>query len=320
MKTAKDWLKQPLVHFLLIGAGLFLLFEWTGDPANVVDARTVVVDREMLHTFMQYRAKAFNEALVEQMVADLTPEEFDRLVDDLVREEVLYREALAMNLEQEDYIIKRRLIQKMEFITTGFITALANLSDDDVAAYYEANKEDYFVEPFVTFTHVFFSNERHGSEQAQALARQKRDVLNETNVAFNDGSRHGDRFLYHSNYVERVPEFVASHFGGSMAQSVFDLTPSDRQWYGPFESPYGFHLVMLTHKEEGRYPDLDEIRARVQDDAQRAFIRDQSEAAIQAIIDGYDVRLVYEPSLADTTGPALGAVEEEAGERERVGS
>ena len=76
---------------------------------------------------------------------------------------------------------------------------------------------------------------------------------------------------------------------------------------------------MLAHKEEGRYPDLDEIRARVQDDAQRAFIRDQSEAAIQAIIDGYDVRLVYEPSLADTTGPALGAVEEEAGEAERVG-
>ena len=317
MQTIRAVLTQPLLHFLLIGAGLFLLFEWTGKPVNSVDARTVIVDKQMLHSFMQYRAKAFNETLVEQMIADLSKEEFDRLIEDLVREEVLYREALAMSMEQEDYIIKRRLIQKMEFITSGFITAAAELSDADVATFYEANKEEYYIEPYITFTHVFFDNERHGSEQAQALAQHKLAQLNHEQVPFTGSPRHGDRFLYHTNYVERVPEFVASHFGEPMARSIFALSPNDQQWHGPYTSSYGFHLLMLTHKANGRYPALDEIRERVKGDAQRAAIRDKTEEAIQAIIGSYNVRLVYEPSVTTTQHPVLGAVAEEKREDDK---
>ena len=76
------------------------------------------------------------------------------LVDDFVREEALHREALALGMDANDYVIKQRLIQSIQFITNGFVTAAVDVSDDDVADYYEANKDDYYVDPYVTFTHV----------------------------------------------------------------------------------------------------------------------------------------------------------------------
>ena len=100
-------------------------------------------------------------------------------------------------------------------------------------------------------------------------------------------------FLYHINYVERVPDFVASHFGPATARALFDLEPDDGSWRGPFESPYGFHLVMLTASEEGRTPDLDEIYDRVEEDARQTLLRVKKEKAIQDIIGTYDVRVVY---------------------------
>ena len=290
----RGFLRQPLLHFLALGLGLFLLFEATSSNAPDPTAKTIVVDREDLLTFIQYRSRAFQPELADDHLQALTNEELRQLIDDYVREEALHREALALGMDANDYVIKRRLIQKVEFITNGFVTAGSEVGDDDVIVHYRTNRSDYYVEPSATFTHVFFDRERHGDERAFALARDELARLNSGRVSFSESPAYGDRFLYHTNYVERVPDFVASHFGAPMAERVFGLTPSSEHWHGPIESPYGFHLIMLIKKTPGRTPPLDEIRERVEEDTRRAFIRLKSDEAIRAIVDGYDVRLEYE--------------------------
>ena len=287
----KKFLREPLVHFLAIGIGLFVLFDLVAPEESNLDSKTIVVDRDALLTFVQFRSKAFNPEVAAARLDALSDEELQRLVADYVREEALHREALALGMDQNDYVIKQRLIQSLQFITNGFVSAAVNVSDEEVAEYYEANRDDYYVDPYVTFTHVYFSNDRHGREQARQLAETQLAELNDQNVPFSESTRHGERFLYNVNYVERTEDFIASHFGKAMAAAVFELEPDNGQWYGPFESAYGHHLVMLTKRTEGVYPPLEEIADSVREDALRIKLDEQNDRAVQAIVNTYDVRM-----------------------------
>lgn len=292
-------LRDPLVYFLLVGLGLFVLFDVVASDDAAYDSRVINVDRDALLTFVQYRSRAFEPQAAAARLDNMPEDELDRLVADYVREEALHREAKSLGVDQNDYIIKRRMIQSIEFITDGFVTAAVDVSDKDVSAYYEANRDDYYVSPYVTFAHVFFDGERHSRDEAFGLAQAKLAELNERQVPFSDAPRHGDRFPYFINYVERDPQFVTSHFGAPMAEQVFVLEPDDTNWHGPFESEYGMHLVLLTRKVAGRYPELAEIEANVRDDTEREAIAAQKDKAIQAIVDTYEVRRTLEN---DVTG------------------
>jgi hypothetical protein len=294
-------LKDPLVHFLVLGLGLFVLFNLVASDEAVYDSKIINIDRDALLTFVQYRSRAFQPQAAAARLDGMSEEDLERLISDYVREEALHREAKALGVDKNDYIIKRRMIQSIEFITDGFVTAAVDVTDDDITAHYEANREDYYISPFVTFTHVFFDGERHSRDEALALATAKLEELNEQKVPFSDAPGHGDRFPFFLNYVERDPQFVASHFGMPMADEVFALESSDSTWHGPFESEYGMHLVLLTRKAEGRYPELAEIEAVVRDDAERDAIAALKDKAIQAIVDTYEVRRSYERQLVGMT-------------------
>ncbi len=293
----KKILRDPLVHFLALGLGLFVLFDLVASDDAAYDSKVINVDREALLTFVQYRMRAFEPQAAAERLDNMPDNELERLIKDYVREEALHREAKALGMDKNDYIIKRRMIQSIEFITDGFVTAAVEVTDEDVAAHYEANREDYYISPFVTFTHVFIDGERHSRDDAYALANAKLEELNKEHVQFSDAPRHGDRFPFFVNYVERDPQFVASHFGSAMAQAVFVLEPNGSAWHGPYESEYGLHLVMLTKKAEGRYPELDAVERIVRDDAEREAIASQKEKAIQAIVDTYEVRHTFERPL-----------------------
>ena len=290
----KRLLKEPLVHFLAAGIGLFVLFGIVNRDEPETDPYVIVVDDDTLLTFVQYRLKAFNPDLAKKKLAGLSDEELDRLIDDFIREEVLHREALALELGSDDYVIRRRLVQKLEFITEGFAEGTVEPDPAALTRYFEANKSDYFVEPYVTFTHVFFKADDESPEMVLARAEKKLAELNRNGTPFSDAPKHGDRFLYHVNYVERTPDYVASHFGVPMAKSIFGLEPNEFVWKGPFESPYGLHLVLLTTNAPGRDPELPEIEGRVLQDWKRSEIRRRTEEAIDDVIDAYDVRIEYE--------------------------
>ena len=291
-------LRDPLVHFLVIGLGLFVLYGLVASDDAVYDSKVINVDRDTLLTFMQYRRRAFDAQAAGAHLDSMSDDELERLVADYVREEALHREAMALGMDKNDYVIKRRMIQSIEFITDGFATAAVELSEDDISAYYEANRDDYYVDPFVTFTHVFMSGTRHGRDAAVSLANAKLVELNRDQVQFSDAPRHGDRFPFFLNYVERNQQFLASHFGTEMAEKVFALEPDDTTWRGPLESEYGLHLVLLTKKVEGSYPKLEEIESAVRDDAERKAIAEQKDNAIQTIVDTYEVRRTFERQVA----------------------
>jgi len=294
------------VHFLAAGLGLFVLFGIVNRGDQDADPNVITVNQEALLTFIQYRIKAFNPDLAEKKLDSLSDEELQRLIDDYVREEVLHREALALGLDDDDYVIRRRLVQKLEFITEGFAEAGADMDEAAVQRYFDANKADYYVEPYVTFTHVFFQTEDRPREQARTLAEKELQKLNRNGVPFSDAPQHGDRFLYHVNYVERTPDYVGSHFGPPMTRALFALEPNEFVWRGPFDSAYGVHLVLLTTNEPGREPELAELEGRVREDARRARVREETEAAIADVVEAYDVRVVYErdpsPRVQEGTG------------------
>jgi len=214
------------VHFLVLGLGLFVLFDLVASDEAAYDSKVINVDRDALLTFVQYRLRAFQPKAAAARLDGMSEAELERLISDYVREEALHREALALGMDKNDYIIKRRLIQSIEFITDDLASVAVEVADEDVQAYFDANREDYYVDPFVTFTHVFFNNERHGREVSLALATAKLAELNGQRVPFSNATRHGDRFPYFVNYVERGPQFVISHFGAPMAEAVFALAPS----------------------------------------------------------------------------------------------
>ncbi len=286
----KEFLKEPLLHFLIAGLALFVLYEFAASDAAEADTRVIVVDRDAILTFIQFRTRAFEPGVAAERLDAMSAEELERLVDDYVREEALHREALALGVDKNDYVIKRRMIQSIEFVTDGFVTAAVDVTDEDVRQYFEANRDNYYIDPFVTFAHVFFSLEDRDREDVVQIARAKLEELNADAVPFSDATKHGDRFPYFVNYVERNPEFVASHFGRTMADRVFALEPDDATWHGPLESPYGFHLVMLSRKSAGRYPSLEEIADTVRSDTERELVSQKQDEAIQAIVDTYEVR------------------------------
>ena len=286
----KKLLTEPLLHFMLLGVGLFALYGFVAGEDAAYDEKVIVVDRDNLLTFVQFRARAFEPGAAAAYLDKLQGAELDRLIDDYVREEALHRQAIALGVDENDYVIKRRMIQSVEFITNGFVTAALDLEDDDVEAYFESNKDDYYISPFVTFTHVFFGKDERGPDATLAMAEAKLAELNAARVPFAEAPGHGERFPYFLNYVERDPEFVASHFGRRMSEELFALEPDDAKWRGPFESPYGFHLVLLSRKVEGRFPDLEELIDRVRDDAEQAELDRMQDEAIRGIVNTYEVR------------------------------
>ncbi len=289
----KNLYKQPLLHFLLVGLGFFLLFKILNPEQE--DYKTIVVDKDVLLTHLQYRSKAFNNDVFEKRLAEMPEDELNQIIREYVREEVLYREAMALGLDQEDYIIKRRMIQKVEFMTEGVVNALIQPSDKEVNQYYQENKENYFLPPQVTFTHVFFSIELRNREQAAKSAEKEYKYLNKHAVPFEMATSRGDRFHYHTNYVERDPEYVASHFSKTFAERIFEASPSN-QWIGPFESAYGYHLVMVTSSEPGRYSELTEIWDQVEQDAKYWQKVQRNNETIQALVDTYQVKVTYQPN------------------------
>ena len=218
----KQYLKEPLIYFMLIGGLFFIAFDYFGQ-SYLDDEQTIVVDRNSLLRFMQLNTKMVDPAMLVQAFDSLSADKSQKLIDAYVREQALYRESKALGLDKGDPIIQKRAIQNLEYITQEYSEAVIKVTDEQLEQYYSDHKERYYVEPYVTFTHVYFNTETNGRNAAKDLAIEKLNELNNNNVSFSEGMKHGDRFPFHVNYVERTEEFVASHFSKAMASEIFAI-------------------------------------------------------------------------------------------------
>lgn len=287
----RRWYHEPLLHFLLAGVILFSAYAVFRVDNAEDDARTIVVDRRALLTFLQYRANAFDPDTFGGALDGMTDDELSEVINAYVDEEILYREAKELGLEESDNNIRQRMVQKMDFLLADMATESAPVSDADLEAYFQNNTELYAVAPWATFTHVFFDAQKRGEEGAQKAAEAAKEELNRQHAGFNDAAGIGDDFPYLRNYVERTFEYIASHFGNDFAASLQTLDPSDSEWQGPFRSVFGWHVVLLTERAERAYPKLDDVRDRVE----RDLAAERSDAAVKkmtrAIRDRYKIRI-----------------------------
>ena len=260
--SVRRFLRDPLLVFLVIGAGVFALDRMAGgvfDP----ESRSILVTRNQV-----VRLATLWSAQIGRLP---TAAELDSLVEDHIREEVLVREAMRMGLDSDDTIVRRRLAQKMSFLIEDTVV-VDQVSEAELAAFFEENAERYGAAQRFTLRHVYVSPDRRGSDEEAArvaadILAQLREEAPGTGPENTLWRRLGDPFMLRREYGRRTAADLAELFGGAFVDALADLPVGE--WAGPVESAYGYHVVRLSLRTEAKPAVFEDVRRRVLEDAQR---------------------------------------------------
>jgi peptidyl-prolyl cis-trans isomerase C len=248
----KHLLREPLVHFLLLGTILFGVYAYKEPgPSGAEQSKQIrltIDDLSQLVLLFQ-----------SQWRRDPTPEELQRLVEDKVHEEVLYREALALGIDKDDTIVKRRMAQKMQFLAED-VAAAHEPSTADLKAWFEKNTSKFALPSRYSFRHLYFSPDKRGKNTQDDAAKALTKIAGQPEdsklaVSF------ADPFMFQEYYGDRTPEALAKEFGPQFTVALEKVKPGS--WQGPIESGYGWHLVFIDTVVPGRIPALEEIESDV---------------------------------------------------------
>ncbi len=245
----KKWHKEPLLHFLIIGAVIFVLFSIVNKEESALSENKIVVTAAEIERLSANWSKKWNRPP--------TGTELKGLVESYIKEEVYYREALALGLDQNDTILRRRLMQKMEFLSND----LAELNQPDEAAlnkYFLDNQEKYELPAQVSFTHIYFSLDKRGAKASE----DAKSVLAGLNMM--RAPEKGDSFMMQYDFVQETPFEVERLFGKGFSNQLFQLDINT--WQGPIESGYGLHLVRISEMIDARMPELAFVIDKVRTD------------------------------------------------------
>jgi peptidyl-prolyl cis-trans isomerase C len=251
-ETMRRWLREPLLHFLVIGAvfsaahGLLQRRVAQEESANRIEL--TFDDLRQLERYFE-----------SQWRRPPTQQEFAGLLESRIREEILYREALAIGLDKEDTIVKRRMAQKMEFLAED-LSALRQPSREELRAWFESNAQRFAYPPRISFHHLYFSFDKHSGKPQQAAAEALKKIAGKSSDS-SEARALADSFMFQDYYADRPPDQVRRVFGGNFATSLFELRPG--AWQGPIESGYGWHLVFVDSKTPSRVPKFEEVEANV---------------------------------------------------------
>lgn len=271
-------LKEPLLHFMLLGAGLFIVYAKVSGPGRGDAPRTIVVTAGRIEHLAAGFAKTWKRPP--------TREELDGLIDDWIRDEVATRQATALGLDKDDAVIRRRLRQKLEFVSED-IAARAEPTDAELNAYLQAHPDSFRQEPRFTFHQVYLDPSKHGDnadrDAARLLARLSRAGANI------DSSTLGDSVLLDHTFRSVPAGEIAKQFGDAFAAELSEIPPG--RWQGPIESGYGLHLVLVDERTQGRVPALPEVREAVRREWANAKRLEGSEAFYRDLLKRYTVTI-----------------------------
>lgn len=281
-------LREPFVHFILIGACLFWLFSWLS-PDDEKSSRQILITQDRLLEFMQYRNQTFSDSAQEQLneiLQSMTADQKAALIDDYVREEVLYREAVAIGLDNSDYVIRRRLAQTMEYVLRGAPDEdFASPDDNELKKFFLTNLERYENPARVSARHVFFSI-THDEQKARGRANDTLAALRAESIGFEEALARSDRFPYFNDYVDETQQLIESHLGAEIAKVAFEKLPIS-SWQGPYRSPRGLHLIQVNRRTAPKKPDFESIRQIVVSDWRNAKTEEILEQRVRGLIDSY---------------------------------
>ena len=236
---------HPTFHIISFGfIGALILFIVFGFPKlKSQNYRLVFGDADVA----QVRASWIRTWQREPTIQELRAE-----VKNHIRNEILYREALKRGYDEDDLMIKRTLVRKMDFLATNQVQS-ENISEDELKSYFVLRREQYRIPAQLSFIHIFFNRDKRGltiqndiQNVKSKLLRIGFDKINPTNF--------GDRFMLQQRYVDLDQRAVSSALGNVFADTVFTLEPNI--WHGPISSGYGLHLVYVYESIVPRWTDI----------------------------------------------------------------
>lgn len=283
-------LREPLIHFLILGSILFMVFDLTAETDQAGERRIVVTPAQVEQLAAQFS---------RTWLRPPTLEELDGLVERYVRSEIYYREALAMGLGQDDPYVRNRLALKLEVLLDD-LSAEAEPEDAELARFLEEHAER-FAEPVrLSFRQVYLNPEQHADPEGEA--QRLLELLQ--NGA--DPVTLGDVSMLIPGLSAATPDEIARQFGADFAAALEGLQPGG--WVGPVPSPFGIHLVRVTQRQPARQPALAEIRDAVLAEWRDQRRREAKEQAYQRLRERYQIVMDEEMQgapLPDGGSPAV---------------
>jgi PPIC-type PPIASE domain len=276
-------LREPLLHFLVLGAALFGLFGMIGKKDAEVPTK-LIISASRVATLADRFASTWRRPPTEQ--------ELQGLVEDYIRDEIFYREGRAAGLDRDDFVIRRRVRQKMEFLAEDM--AAAEPSDEQLEVYLASNLERFRTEDRLTFRHIFLSVTRRGSAM-EGDASQIAERLVRTSAPV-DTATIGDPFLLGEEFRDMPRGDVAGTFGEGFADRLSAVAPG--RWQGPIPSNFGAHFVLIDERVKGSLPPLDTVREAVRREWLNARQIDAEHKFYSTLRDRYQIVVEAPPNAA----------------------
>lgn len=278
-------LREPLLHFLLVGAALFVLFGLVNERYSGSEDNQVVVSVGRIGQLENIFTRTWQRPP--------TATELKGLIDDFVLEEIYYRQAVAMGIDRDDTVIRRRLRQKFEFLTDDMAAAIEP-TDAELSDYLEANPDAFMRDTTYSFEQVYINREQVGTDLEAHIAKLLAALRVGDVSAGNSG-------LIPSNFVATPGREVDGTFGFGFSEKLDVLVSGE--WQGPVESGLGLHLIRLESRVEGTLPELAKIRPVVE----REWAHQKRQETRQSI----NERLLadYEVIIEWPVGPAMDVAE-----------
>lgn len=273
--NARNWVREPLVHFIAAGAVIFAVAGVVGDATS--ESRRIEVTPGLVDRLQQVFAAQWRRPP--------TPAELEGLIESHVEEEVLYREALGLGLDKDDTIVRRRLAQKMQFMIEDVAVPPAP-TDVELTIYFDANREQFRLPTTVTFSHVYFSVDRRDDAEHDALTTLA-ELAGEERADEERTAARGDAFMLRYDYADITEAELGRLFGREFAEAVFGLPVGG--WQGPVRSGYGFHLVRLDRKNSPPEPTFGEARDGVLAAYLEAERRRMNREVLDGILASYEI-------------------------------
>jgi hypothetical protein len=279
-------LREPLLHFLVLGGLLFGLFGLTQEPDRDNGRQIRVTAAQVEQLRAQFRRTWMRPPTEAELVG---------LIERHIRGEVFYREALAMGLDQDDPYVRNRLGQKLEFLLDD-LSAETEPGDETLGQYLQEHAERYREPARISFQQVYLNPDRHPrlkDDAAGMLGRLRAGA---------DPAELGDASLLGQAFDDLSQPEIARQFGDGFAEALLELEPG--QWLGPIPSGLGAHLVRLMERQPARLPALGDVRSSVLRDWQDQRAREQKEQAYARLRQRYEITV--EPANAVETLSSAG--------------
>jgi hypothetical protein len=273
-------LREPLLHFLIIGAGLFFLYSQINDPNVATDHRI---------TITQANLDRLAATWLKRMGRPPSAQEREQQLEHYIREQVLYREAMAMGLDQDDAIVRRRLANKMQYLFND-LSLIPEPSETELASFLSEHPAKFTLPATITFKQIYLDPGQHDqeiTEDAKRLIEQLKATTSDVDII-----NLGDQSLLPYDFTQERESEIASMFGAGFAEQAFALPINS--WLGPVASEYGIHLIYIISRTEYRLPSLAKIRERVASELRTTKQHETNEIFYQSLYQRYEIILEEE--------------------------